>query len=485
MRSVNTVAVFIVVLVFSSLTAAGCTGLPQNAQGSTAPLGVEEATFPVIDVRRSGGPESLDDHAVMYLDGHVLLERAGQEPVTFQLSAAAQDQIDAAFEAADFFANTRAALTPTPVPDGATSYEIGRRGLLLQGSLATSDATAPEWARPLIPLLNNLLLTPDPATVTTYRPEQPTAITAASDNTPPAAPAMLLVRFTRSGADGEERVLLNLDRTYSVARRGELTEGELTEQEMAALLKLLEDANLREQAGDYFSDTDCADCGTYELVYRNLFGEHILRTAAGQEPEWVLPALDALTAQFLPELPAVTAKPSATLQLLIPTTNTPSPQAPSTATATTVLPTTTAATLTATPTAAAQPTASATLAAPATTTAAVQYSTLDLLADLATLGAQVNVAPGRVFKPYLTTYGLIVRVDGEPIQVFQYGDEASLLADVAGLDATATSINGQPLAWPAAPHFWRKGGLLALAVTDDQNFVDLISQVLGAPFAGQ
>ena len=480
MRSVYTFAAFVVVLVIASLTAAGCVGVPQNTQGSTAPFGVEEATFPVIDIHRSGGPDSLDDHAVMYLDGHVVLERAGNEPVTFQLSAAAQNQIDAAFEAADFFGNTRAALTPTPVPDGATAYEISRRGLLLQGSLATSEATAPEWARPLIPLLNNLLLTPDPATVTAYRPEQPTATTAASASTPPttpAAPSMLLVRFTRSGADGDERVLLNLDRTYSVARGGEVTEGALSEQEMAALLKLLEDANLREQAGDYFSETECADCATYELVYRNLFGEHILRTAAGQEPDWALPALDALTAEFLPELPAVAVKPTATARSLNEVTHTPSPEPLSTTTATSP----------ATPTAAAQPTVTSTPAAAATlaTAFAVQYSTLDLLADLANLGAQVEVAPGRVVKPYLTTYGLIVRVDGEPIQVFQYADEASLLADVDGLDASASSINGLPLAWPAAPHFWHKGSLLALAVTDEQDYVDLISQVLGAPFAGQ
>lgn len=477
MRSVNTFAAFVVVLVIAGLTAAGCVGVPQNTQGSTAPLGVEEATFPVIDIRRAGGPDSLDDHAVMYLDGHVVLERAGDEPVTFQLSAAAQNQIDAAFEAADFFGNTRAALTPTPVPDDATAYEISRRGLLLQGSLATSDATAPEWARPLIPLLNNLLLSPDPTTVTTYRPEQPSPTAAASTPPAPAATSMLLVRFTRSGADGDERVLLNLDRTYSVARGGEVTEGTLSDQEMATLLKLLEDANLREQAGDYFSETECADCATYELVYRNLFGEHILRTAAGQEPDWALPALDALTAEFLPELPAVAAKPTATARSLIEVTHTPSPELLSITTATTP----------ATPTAAMQPTATPTPAATATvaTAFAVQYSTLDLLADLANLGAQVEVAPGRVVKPYLTTYGLIVRVDGEPIQVFQYVDEASLLADVDGLDASASSINGLPLAWPAAPHFWHKGGLLALAVTDEQDYVDLISQVLGAPFAGQ
>ncbi|MEZ4768494.1 MAG: hypothetical protein R2844_08720 [Caldilineales bacterium] len=101
------------------------------------------------------------------------------------------------------------------------------------------------------------------------------------------------------------------------------------------------------------------------------------------------------------------------------------------------------------------------------------------------MDAQVAVAPGRVVKPYLTTYGLIVQVDGEPLQVFQYPDEASLLADVVDLDATASSIHGLPLSWPAAPHFWRKGGLLALAVTDEADFVDLINQVLGPQFAGQ
>lgn len=484
MRSVNTIAAFILVLVFASLAAAGCVGVPQDVPGGAAPLGVDEATFAVIDFSRTGAPDNPDASAVMYLDGHVVLEVAGDEPLTFQLSAAAQDQIEAAFEAADFFANARTALTPTPAPDGATAYEISRRGLLLQGSLLTSDATAPEWARPLIPLLDNLLLTPDPATVTPYRPGQPAPTAMASASvTPPAAPSMVLVRFTRRGADGDERVLLNLDRSYSVARGGEVTEGSLSEREMATLLKVLEDANLRQQAGDYFSESDCTGCTEYELVYRNVFGEHVVRTAAGQEPDWLAIALDALTAQFLAPLPVVAVPATATSQpvAVASATDTPLSQPSPTAMATA------GATPTATATIAAPPANSPTpvVPSPAPTMTVTQYSTLDLLADLANVGAQVEVAPGRVVKPYLTTYGLIVRVDGEPIQVFQYADEASLLADVDGLDTSGTSIDGLPLAWPAAPHFWRRGSLLALAVTDEQYYVDLVSQVLGAPFAGQ
>lgn len=485
MRSKNTAIVFLFVLVFASLAAAGCVGVSQDAAGSAAPLGVDLATFPVVDFRRSGGSDGLDEQAVMYLDGHVVLQRAGDDPVTFQLSPAAQNQIDAAFEAASFFENTRAALTPTPIPDGATTYQIDRHGLLLQGALTTSEATAPEWARPLIPLLNNLLLTPDPATVTVYRPEQPAAAA-----TPPAAPGLVLVEFTRSTANGEERVLLNLDRTFSVARGGQVSEGTLSEAEMAALLKTLEDANLRQQAGDYFDPASCPDCTAYELVYRNLFGEYVVRTAVGQEPAWALPVLDALTAQFLPQLPVAAASATATAQLLA-AANTPTAQSSATA------PLLAAATSTATPSVAAPaaPASPATAVAAATAAPtpsptgaaalAAQYSTLDLLADLANLGAQVQIAPGRVVKPYLTPYGLIVRVDGEPLQVFQYPDEASLLADVAGLAASAASIDGLPLAWPAAPHFWRKGGVLVLAVTDEAYYVDLVSRVLGAQFAGQ
>jgi hypothetical protein len=61
----------------------------------------------------------------------------------------------------------------------------------------------------------------------------------------------------------------------------------------------------------------------------------------------------------------------------------------------------------------------------------------------------------------------------------------ALAADVATLSPNAGSIAGVPLTWVAAPHFWRQDGLLALAVSDDQTLVELLSRVLGAQFAGR
>lgn len=97
-------------------------------------------------------------------------------------------------------------------------------------------------------------------------------------------------------------------------------------------------------------------------------------------------------------------------------------------------------------------------------------------------------------KPYLSAFGTLVRVDrnpgdsavaGVPVQVYQYGDEATLDADLAGIAPDASSVDGYSLSWPAPPHFWRRGPLLVLAVTDDEPFVDLLSVVLGPQVAGR
>lgn len=457
--------VVIVVALLLAVVAAGCVGAPSS--GGAAPFAVDATTFPVITYARSGGPENRDQRAVLYLDGHVVLQRAGGDPITFHLSPAEQSQIDAAFEAANFFENARTALTPTPVPEGEATVEINRRGLMLQGTLTTGDETAPDWAAPLIPLLDNLLLSPDPAEVQAWQPDQPAATATPRSAAASTAPALVLIEFTRRTPAGEERVLLNLDRTYSVARGGAIREGALDEGEMAALLKVVEAANLRQRAGDYLDDGECPDCVRYELVYRNLFGQHTVRTADGQVPDWLLPAIDTLTAQFLGEAPAPLA--GATPQATAAPTD-----APGAAAAPTITPTI-------------APGVTTTVAVTPTTPAAASalpYSSLDLLAELANLGVQVEIAPGRVVKPWLSTYGVIVRVDGEPVQVFQYADEAALTADVDGLDAGAASIDGLALSWPATPHFWRKDGLLVLAVTDEEYFVDLLSQILGVPFVG-
>jgi len=250
-------------------------------------------------------------------------------------------------------------------------------------------------------------------------------------------------------------VLVNLDRTYSVARAGSVEEGELARDEMAALIQLLEGTDLRRRAGDYTPAEPCSDCARYDVTYRNLLGGATVRGEEGALPDWLQPLTSTLVDLFIgTEIVTASGAPTATLPIV-------SPTVVSTATASAVTPT------------------------PAAPAAEPAYSTPDLLADLTSQGVQVETAPGRITKPYLSVPGLIVQVNGQPVQVFQYADAAALAADVARLAPNASSINGVPLVWPASPHFWRKSGLLALAVTNDQALVDLISSVMGPPFASR
>ncbi len=430
-----------------------------------AALGIDPATYVVFDLTRSGGLAGGEERARLYLDGHVLLERQGVDPVTFQLSPAEQAQLTAALDSADFYRNAAQSQPPAEVFPDAYQYHLLRRGVLLQGEVVTQDGEAPAWLDPLLPLLTNLLLAPDPARV---QPYQPAPVAAAPTATPATAatagaPTITLLEFVRTEAGQEVRVLINLDRTYSIARAGVIEEGELGRDEMAALIQLLEAAQLRTRAGDYTSGEPCTDCVRYEVTYRNLMGGATVRGEEGVQPEWLQALTDALVDALI-GTEAVVTQPSPTATL---------PEAPAATPATSV------------PTSIATPVSPTATATPAAPTAEPPYTTADLLADLAAQGARVEALPGSVTKPYLSVPGVVVQVNGQPVQLFQYADAAALAADVAGLAPNASSINGRPLVWPAAPHFWRKGGLLALAVSNDQSLVALISSVMGAQFAGR
>lgn len=479
MRATTAALLSVVILLLASLALTGCVTTTADGlqlqplaggaqENPAAALGIDPASYVVLDLERHGGIAGVAERARLFLDGHVLLERRGQDPATFQLSPAEQTQLNAALDAADFYRNAAQTAPPPPVVPDAFQYRIQRRGVLLQGQVETHDGAVPAWLEPLLPLLTNLLLNPDPARVQPLPPAT-AVLTATAPLTetvaaPSDAPSIVVMEFVRSQAGADVRVLINLDRGYSVAGAGGVVEGTLTRAEMAALTRLLESADLRAHAGDYTPAQPCPTCATYAVTYRNLLSSATVRGEEGALPDWFQPVARAFEKQF------ITAELAAALA---------TPLAPGVATTVTATITDTVAVLTATPSAA---TATPVAAAPAADQA---YTALALLADLANAGALVEAAPGRITKPYLSAPGMIARVNGLPVQLFEYADAAALAADVAGLAPNASSVDGVPLVWAAAPHFWRQGGLLALAVSDDQALVDLISRVMGPQFAGR
>jgi hypothetical protein len=204
-----------------------------------------------------------------------------------------------------------------------------------------------------------------------------------------------------------------------------------------------------------------------------LFGAFKVRSQEGAVPDWFEVISNALVDGFFtPEQVAVAG-------MQVPDANTsPTPPVARATEAPASSPT-------ATPIIAATPLPAVTEQPATTPTAARAYGLADLIGDLVASGARVAPAPGRIVKPYLSAPGVVLNVDEQPVQVFEYADEAALASDVAGLAPDGSSIDGTALTWQVPPRFWRRGALLVLALTEDSALVGRLSQSLGAPFAGQ
>lgn len=448
----------VLVLCAMALVAAGCLvpvapltpgGTPPSPGATPLPT-LDLSSLLAVDFRRvdSAG----ETRARLYRDGRVELQQAGRPQITFYLTGDELAQIDAAFEAADFHRQALQMPAADTPPAGAVRYTITRRGLLLESTLNTYAGAVPTWAEPLVGLLEGLLFVPRPDQA--QRPSSPESTGRAE------APPPVVLEFRRTGgfAGLNQQALLRLDGSYSVSQMGTVTPGQLSPEALAELIAALEAAHLSERAGDYLPVDPCCDRFEYELVYRNLLGTYRVRTVDGETPPWLQPLLERLVQTFfaapqasapLPTPPTVEASP--TVETAIPPTSVP----------------------TATPT--------ATAVAPGTAAATPLEA---LLADLAAAGLTVEPTAVAVAKPYLSASGTVVRVNRQPLQVFQYTDEVVLAADVSGLAPDATSINGVPLAWQGTPHFWRRGPLLVLWVGDDPALLAALRRVLGPQLAG-
>ena len=326
MRSRFNLLVGALVMTLTATALAACVVSGPAVQTPTGaaplPLGIDPATFVTLEFDRNGGIAGFDDQARLYLDGHVVLTRRQGQPVTFTLTEAEQAQLTAALEDAQFYRRAAQSTPPAaPFPD-AFQYRIERRGMLLQGEVITQDGEIPDWLAPVLPLLTGLLLNPDPARTQPYDPAAtltPSAAITATATAQDAAPDVVLLEFVRTSPDEAVRLLVNLNRTYSLARDGAVETGELTREEMAALLKLLETADFKTRAGDFTSPTPCTGCVRYEITYRNLLGAWTAQGEAGALPAWMQILADTLEDAFLAAPVAANATPVITATLAAPT----------------------------------------------------------------------------------------------------------------------------------------------------------------------
>ncbi|MEA3335400.1 MAG: hypothetical protein U9R25_05780, partial [Chloroflexota bacterium] len=117
-------------------------------------------------------------------------------------------------------------------------------------------------------------------------------------------------------------------------------------------------------------------------------------------------------------------------------------------------------------------------------TAAFPYTMVRFLGDMTDEGHDVVRTPARIVKPYLSVFGVIILIDGHPVQAFEYPDDETLAADMMGFGPGADSHGSHLLFWEAPPRVWRNGRLLLLTVGPDDFTSDAIASVLGDPIIG-
>ena len=107
-----------------------------------------------------------------------------------------------------------------------------------------------------------------------------------------------------------------------------------------------------------------------------------------------------------------------------------------------------------------------------------------LIKSLRALGAGAS-AVGDVEQPFFSIKGVMIKVHGEDVQVFQYANAAAVDAEAAPISRDGMAVGTRKIFWVGPPHFFKQGKLLVLYVGNDDKVLKALEAVLGRQFAGQ
>ena len=103
---------------------------------------------------------------------------------------------------------------------------------------------------------------------------------------------------------------------------------------------------------------------------------------------------------------------------------------------------------------------------------------MELVDTLRTAG--VTVEPGgAIEQPFFEVPGHILNVNGSPVQVFEFSDEATREQASSRIISKRQPDPNMVIEWEDQPYFWAKGQIVVLYVGKDQMVMHRLSQVLG------
>lgn len=107
-----------------------------------------------------------------------------------------------------------------------------------------------------------------------------------------------------------------------------------------------------------------------------------------------------------------------------------------------------------------------------------------LIDNLRAAGIIVKRA-GEVVQPFFSVKGMIIKVRGEDVQVFQYSHKTETDAQAAQVSPDGSTVGTTKIHWIGTPHFYKSEKLLVLYVGDNDNVLKALDDVLGQQFASK
>jgi hypothetical protein len=98
-------------------------------------------------------------------------------------------------------------------------------------------------------------------------------------------------------------------------------------------------------------------------------------------------------------------------------------------------------------------------------------------------GVGVDVI-GEIEEPLFTGNGLLITVQGEPVEVYEFQGAFTTGEALTVISADGTRVGSLQIPWEATPHFFMNGRILVLYVGDNPEVLAILQAFLGPQIAG-
>jgi len=99
-------------------------------------------------------------------------------------------------------------------------------------------------------------------------------------------------------------------------------------------------------------------------------------------------------------------------------------------------------------------------------------------------GASVKLGE-KISQPFFSVAGRMLIVDGEQVQVFEYGTAAKARAESRTISADGSAVGTTMVTWVGPPHFFMNGKMIVLYAGENPPVINALEKALGKQFAGK